>query len=482
MRQLLAKRISTTVVTIVCVVAGALFSPVAADAQQARAPRLRGELLGVGTPNPEHEPVTAGRQSLARGSLRVPGGALSRAAIAIAAADAAQLDLIAASAPASTRRTQLPADQQRFSPWFVRGGFQAGWVIPTSDFVRGENLAMEPINGLWSFRAELGYQTDGSRGWHDIYKYPSYGIGVFHADYGNAEELGNPWAVYGFFSWPIFVFDNGIDITTDFGLGGAFGWQGFDPETNPFNRAIGGSESVYIDWGFFVKWPFANKWDLSAGYSFTHYSNGRTTYPNLGFNTIAPMALVRYNVWQERPARLRQIRPAPPYARNWQVAVRGFLSQKQVEVPTDDPDLQDMDRRRDFGVGGASATVNYQVWHTSKLAFGVDYSRDNAADAELENVDGEAEVVEGDSSAKNLLGIFGGYEHVISRFSIVVDVGYYAVYNREDGDVPRLYQRIGFKYHLYDGLFGGMNIRIKNWGQADYIEWNLGYRFEMFGG
>ncbi|MCF6317837.1 MAG: hypothetical protein L3J83_00935, partial [Proteobacteria bacterium] len=38
------------------------------------------------------------------------------------------------------------------------------------------------------------------------------------------------------------------------------------------------------------------------------------------------------------------------------------------------------------------------------------------------------------------------------------------------------YQRLGIKYHVNKGLFFGINIRAYDFGIADYIEWNMGYR------
>lgn len=363
-----------------------------------------------------------------------------------------------------------------FDPWFARAGFQAGWVTPTSDFVRGWNQADEPIDRLVSLRAELGFQTDGSRDWHHAYNLPSYGIGVFHAAYGNRRELGDPWAVYGFFSWPILVSETGLEVTTDFGMGVAFGWEGYDRKTNPYNRAIGGSRSLYLDWGFLVRYPLAERWDLAAGYSLTHFSNGRIRSPNTGINTLAPMALVRYRAWEERPGRLARSSPGGDHEGSWQLSLRAFRSRKEIEIYTEDRQLRRGDRRASFEVHGINATVHYERRPTSRLAFGIDYSWDRSADAELRNAGGRAEVAYGDPEARALLGLFVGYERVIDRLSLVVDVGRYVLHRREDGDVPPWYQRVGARYRLFGDLFGGMFVRLKEFGRADYVEWTVGYR------
>jgi hypothetical protein len=40
------------------------------------------------------------------------------------------------------------------------------------------------------------------------------------------------------------------------------------------------------------------------------------------------------------------------------------------------------------------------------------------------------------------------------------------------------YQRIGLKYHIFENIFAGINVRAYDFSIADYIEWNIGYRIK----
>ena len=40
------------------------------------------------------------------------------------------------------------------------------------------------------------------------------------------------------------------------------------------------------------------------------------------------------------------------------------------------------------------------------------------------------------------------------------------------------YQRIGLKYHIFENVFTGINVRAYDFSIADYIEWNIGYRIK----
>lgn len=71
------------------------------------------------------------------------------------------------------------------TPLFIKGSFQPGRVIPTNDFVRGQNFANDTIDGSASFSLVLLKQTKGDKLWEQLYGYPVYGVGVYAAFFNN---------------------------------------------------------------------------------------------------------------------------------------------------------------------------------------------------------------------------------------------------------------------------------------------------------
>lgn len=65
----------------------------------------------------------------------------------------------------------------------------------------------------------------------------------------------------------------------------ALGWNGYDEQSNPENKVIGSKVTAYIDADLYVRWMLSKAFDLNAGISLSHFSNGNTTYPNMGLNT-----------------------------------------------------------------------------------------------------------------------------------------------------------------------------------------------------
>jgi hypothetical protein len=60
---------------------------------------------------------------------------------------------------------------------------QSGWVLPTNSYVRGENYEEIPISNIYTLSLRYERQTDGSRPWHQLYDYPSYGLGLYIAGF-----------------------------------------------------------------------------------------------------------------------------------------------------------------------------------------------------------------------------------------------------------------------------------------------------------
>lgn len=128
-----------------------------------------------------------------------------------------------------------------------------------------------------TFSKQLNYKT-----WHKLYKYPYVGIGLYHANLGNPQYTGKAFAGYGFFDIPLVV-KNHYSFNFKYSLGIAYLTKNYDFAENYYNLVIGSPFNAYVDFGLtntFVVKPLR----LSFGITYTHYSNGAITKPNLGFN------------------------------------------------------------------------------------------------------------------------------------------------------------------------------------------------------
>ena len=74
------------------------------------------------------------------------------------------------------------------------------------------------------------------------------------------------------------------------------------------------------------------------------------------------------------------------------------------------------------------------------------------------------------------LGFYGGYEHIIGRFSAIAQLGYHAARGFNDPDVPRFYQKFGCRYYVNDRVFLTFTSRVVALRNADGLELGAGYR------
>ena len=356
---------------------------------------------------------------------------------------------------------------------YVGVTYQAGKVLQTNDFVKGQNASGQVIDYYQSLRLEYGVKTDGRKMWHQLYAYPEWGFGLYSANFFNTEELGSPTAAYGFFKGPFFRWKKlSFNYNTGFGL--TWNWQPYDSEANPYNIAIGSYRTVYIDVGLSLDWQFTRRFTATIGVSFTHFSNGATSIPNMGLNLSAPSIGLKYNFKKDPPEKIGH--KIPDYKDNWEFLVVMMGGVKQVEFDTTNTGLSTKYLGVNYGVFAFMPTINRQISHMVKFGAGLDFAYDGSINAQIDiSNNGELALADVPFSDKISLSIFGNFELVAGRLVLLVQPGYTFWRVEIEGQKPAFYQRAGLKYMVWKDLFLGINIKAHDFGTADYIEWNAGW-------
>jgi hypothetical protein len=361
---------------------------------------------------------------------------------------------------------------------FLDASYQYGSVLQTNGFVKGENNQGEPIEKYQSLRLEFGWQTDGAWPWQQLYNYPAYGIGIMGADYFQFEdEIGNPTSLYGFFRWPVKRWHVNT-ITVDLALGLSDNWKPFDPVDNPNNVAIGAFRTIMIDVGATYNLGISRRFGLMAGIEGTHFSNGGTRKPNQGLNMLTGSVGLKYFLGSGRPE-LPAKRPLPAYVPSWEILATLAGGINNINFETDNEDVVEKYKNVDYAVINLSGTVNRGLGRMSKVGAGLDFTYDNSIGAQIDAADGEVNDVATSFGDKLAVGVFGGYEQVIDRGSILLQLGYQVVRTDFEGSLPEFYQRLGVRYYVLKNTFLGLNVRFHDFGVADYLEFNLGQRWEI---
>jgi lipid A 3-O-deacylase PagL len=352
--------------------------------------------------------------------------------------------------------------------WFVRAGVSTARVLAASPFAEGGDDAR-------SLSLEVGRQTGGTREWHRAYNDPSYGVGVYLGRFGHDRELGRPVATYGFFSWP-FPVARRAQVTADVGLGVSWNWRAYDRVTNPTNTAFGSTVAYHVDGGVSLRVLTGGRSSIYAGMDFAHWSNGATSQPNLGLAIVGPKLGVRYDfthpVTPARPApgELTRFEPA------WEFVV-GAAGSGKTTVAATGSHIDAVDLWRGFNAFNVTTAVQRQFYRYGKVAAGADASYDGATGAHVDIVNGTQSETRAPTGDRFALGAYGGYEHVMARFSVLAQAGYTVWRGFDDPEVPRFYQRYGSRVYFSERFWATFAVRTIKVRKANFLEFGVGYRF-----
>ena len=356
--------------------------------------------------------------------------------------------------------------------WFVRTGAASGFILPGNPYTADPNYPGDPIRWGRNLTIEIGRQTDGHQEWHQLYGIPSYGFGFSLASFGNQVQRASPMEAYTFFSWPFARLTERMDLTTDFGMGLSWHWKEIDNHSAEWRETSLGSDlNARINWGFYLRYVTTPQFTLYTGVDYTHRSNGGLAQPDRGINVIGPKVALQYFL---KPTETRYPRVArPPFHPSWEFVVGGMGGAKNV-IERNEPLA-----RHDYWTVASTAALQFQFYRFGKIAIGTDLAYDGATGATIDDDDERWRAAAGERWA---LGAYGGYEHVVGRFSAIVQIGQ-NVASGFDGinAPPQWYERFGWRYHFNDRYWTTIVIRAIEGRRADALQFGVGYRLPFSG-
>ena len=221
--------------------------------------------------------------------------------------------------------------------------------------------------------------------------------------------------------------------------------------------------TVHLNIGLNACYPITNNIDFGAGLSFIHFSNGGFERPNRGFNIYAPSAEIKYR-FGERP-NVRSYQPPGRLERSNDIYLMLGYGDYQINEYELDTNY--------FAVAGFSAIYFTQLSNAFRIGLGTDLNYWMGLTA---NPDGTM----GHRNFDNLtVGLILQPEFIFNRLTLVSGFGIYAVHLNY-GNFKQTYQRLGVRFDVYKNLSLGINVRSINFMLAEFLEFNMGYRFRWF--
>jgi hypothetical protein len=376
--------------------------------------------------------------------------------------------IVAGSLPAFAQKQDPNANRTTGPDFFLRGDIEYGWIVGVGDLPEG-------IDEVLGGNIEAGWQTTGSNVYDGLLNYPAFGFGFLTYGFPQTGILGEPNAFYMFLNAPFRRWEN-FAINYIIRLGMSYNWEPNDPVANPGHLALGSFRNLYIGGGAEGQYLLGEQMSVSFGFKFSHFSNGQSSLPNAGMNLLTPHLGLKYDFnGGKQPSYIKPPKPEfPDRSMEYYVTLGNGI--RQIFFDSTQTGIQPK-TGVSYPVYNISVAAQYHYGWAGKFGGGLDFIYWGAYDPGFEiGPGGIIQAVEYNFSDYLQLGVFISYEFVLNNFSIYAQPGWRVIRKEYEGMPTDFYQHLGGKYHIRN-LILGVAIRAVNFGQAEYIEWNIGYRF-----
>ena len=318
---------------------------------------------------------------------------------------------------------------------FLRADYEYGMVIGSSDLPEG-------INQVIGGDIQVGWQARGGNVYDGIMRYPAFGFGFLTYGFPQTGILGNPNAFYMFLNAPFRRWGK-FSLNYIIRLGMSYNWEPSDPVANPGHLALGSFRNLYISAGFEGQYLIAQRFSISAGVKFAHFSNGLSSLPNAGMNLITPHIGLKVDFnGGERPSYIKP--PKPEYLdKHWEYYVTLGSGIRQIFFDSASTGIAPK-QGVSYPVLNISAAAQYQFGWAGKVGGGLDLIYWGAYNPGF--VVGPGGIIQAEKHAFGeylQLGIFVSYEFVLNNFSIYAQPGWRVIRKEYESIPTDFYQHLG---------------------------------------
>ncbi len=192
--------------------------------------------------------------------------------------------------------------------WRAGIDLSAGWVPGTCAFIRGDNPSKSPINSYIGGDARVDFSFNPKSRPGILYKGLYQGIGIGANSFFHAKTLGTPISVYAFQGAPFAKLGNNVWLGYEWQFGAAFGWKSYCEQSTYNTAPVSTHATAHMGISAKIHYTISDRWELNAGVLLKHFSNGNTSFPNRGVNSVGAVVGVSYN--------LNAVEKRNPYSNN----------------------------------------------------------------------------------------------------------------------------------------------------------------------
>ncbi len=337
--------------------------------------------------------------------------------------------------------------------WHAEAIYHYGFLV-----AHRSNVAVLVKDYSRSMEFSFARKFNGTKDWEEKYAYPYAGVSLMILDFGNPEQMGQGYSLFGYYNFPLFSSEK-FEFCFKIGLGPGYVTKVFDKEENYKNQVVSAHINGFAYGNFNARYTFAERYTLSGGVSISHFSNAAARKPNLGINVPAVNLGLGYRFKESEKVK-RDENYAYEFDKSWNHDLVASFGRKtnDIEGP-------------EYGIFSLAYALTRRFSFKSRLGGGADVFY-NSAHEGLVATDGDT--ISGGSEILQV-GVNISYMLQINRLGLFFNQGFY-IYDqyKRDGD---LYHRMGLRYNATDQII--LNVSMKtHWAVADHVEFGIGYRFK----
>lgn len=372
------------------------------------------------------------------------------------------------------------ADVSKFSgplQWRVGAEIAPSYPLPTNEFLQGKNVYCEKVNAMLTgtLRGDFSFnpRSDAGMLYHGLYQ----GIGVDMHTFFRNRLVGNPVSVYVLQGAPFKHFSRRLWIGYEWRFGCAFGWSDRSRDYYDYEMYPAISTRITAHMGVSIKFTYAinSNWQLFFGADATHFSNGNTSFPNAGINTIGLSVGASYiiNPYKQiyQPSE-ELIETANRKRWIWEILAYGAWRKRQVIIEDTGPLLPGS-----FGVAGIQASFLRKFNRFFDAGLALDLKYDGSAGKEEYWLGGYYEEMKFGRVPffkKCSAGLGAVAEFTMPIFTVGAGLGADVIAPKGD---KRFYQLLYIKTFLTKHIFINVGYRLADFKEPQNLMLGAGYRF-----
>ncbi len=178
--------------------------------------------------------------------------------------------------------------------WRVGIETSAAFVPGTNSFLRGETPDGGRVWRSFSGAVHAGFSFNPRSREGMLYPGLYQGLGLDARSFCAKSMLGTPVSAYVYQGAPVVRFGDRLWLGYEWKFGAAFGWKHYDRETAGYNASVSTSVTARMGLGVKMCFRLSQCWTVGLGREADQFSNGNTSYPNGGVNTVGAVIGLTY--------------------------------------------------------------------------------------------------------------------------------------------------------------------------------------------